>query len=48
MKGGKLSFDFIADWKANGELVLGAEGVATGFINQKGHVTELRCAILTK
>jgi hypothetical protein len=48
VKGGKLSFDFIADWKANGELVLGAEGVATGFINQKGHVTELSCAILTK
>lgn len=48
VKGGKLSFDFIADWKANGELVLGAEGTATGFINQKTHITELSCAILTK
>jgi len=48
VKGGKLSFHFIADWKANGELAPGAEGTATGFINQKTHITELSCAILTK
>ena len=48
VKGGKLSFDFIANWKAHGELVLGAEGTATGFINQKTHITELSCAILAR
>ena len=45
IKGGKLSFRFIADWKARGELNLGADGTATGFINQKDHITELRCKI---
>jgi hypothetical protein len=45
IKGGKLSFRFIAAWKAHGELNLGADGTATGFINQKSHITELRCKI---
>ena len=48
IKGGKLSFRFIADWKAHGELNLGADGTATGFINQKDHITELRCKIHRK
>jgi len=48
IKGGKLSFRFIADWKARGELNLGADGTATGFINQKDHITELRCKIQRK
>ena len=46
--GGKLSFRFIADWKAHGELNLTADGTATGFINQKDHITELRCKIHRK
>jgi hypothetical protein len=45
IKGGKLSFRFIADWKAHGELNLRADDTATGFINQKDHITELRCKI---
>jgi hypothetical protein len=48
IKGGKLSFRFLADWKAHGELNLGADGAATGFINQKSHITELRCKIHSK
>ena len=48
IKGGKLSFRFIADWKAHGELNLRADGTATGFINQKDHITELRCKIHRK
>jgi hypothetical protein len=48
VKGGKLSFRFIADWKAHGELKLGADGTATGVINQKSHITELRCTIRTR
>ena len=48
IKGGKLSFRFIADWKAHGEPNLGADGTATGFINQKDHITELRCKIHRK
>ena len=48
IKGGKLSFRFLADWKAHGELNLGADGAATGFINQKGHITELRCKIRSR
>jgi hypothetical protein len=48
IKGGKLSFRFIADWKAHGELNLGADGTAMGFINQKDHITELRCKIQRK
>src|SRR5215475_7014074 len=47
IKGGKLSFSFIADWKAHGELKLGPDGTATGFINQKDHITELKCTIRT-
>ena len=45
---GKLSFRFIAEWKAHGELNLRDDGTATGFINQKDHITELRCKILRK
>ena len=45
IKGGKLSFHFIAEWKAHGELDLRADDTATGFINQKDHITELRCKI---
>src|SRR6266545_4255199 len=48
IKGGKLSFRFLAAWKAHGELNLGADGTATGFINQKSHITELRCKIHSK
>jgi hypothetical protein len=48
IKGGKLSFRFLAAWKAHGELNLGADGAATGFINQKSHITELRCKIHSK
>ena len=48
VKGNKLSFHFIAAWKARGELKLGADSTATGFINQKSHVTELTCTIRTK
>jgi hypothetical protein len=48
LKGNKLSFHFIAAWKARGELKLGADSTATGFINQKSHVTELTCTIRTK
>jgi hypothetical protein len=48
IKAGKLSFRFLAAWKAHGELNLGADGTATGFINQKSHITELRCKILGK
>ena len=48
IKGGKLSFRFIAEWKARGELNLGADDAATGFINQKDHITELRCKIHRK
>ena len=48
VKGNKLSFRFLAAWKAHGELKLGADGTATGFINQKSHITELTCKILTK
>src|SRR5262245_1514090 len=48
IKGGKLSFRFLADWKAHGELNLGADGTATGFINKKSHITELRCKIHSK
>jgi len=44
----KLSFRFIADWKAHGELNLGVDDTATGFINQKDHITELRCKIHRK
>jgi len=48
IKDGKLSFRFIAEWKAHGELNLSVDGTATGFINQKDHITELRCKILRK
>ena len=48
IKGGKLSFRFIAEWKAHGELNLRADDTATGFINQKEHITELRCKIHRK
>ncbi|MFL6822543.1 MAG: hypothetical protein ACJ8FA_08240 [Xanthobacteraceae bacterium] len=48
IKGGKLSFRFLAGWKAHGELNLGADGTATGFINQKSHITQLRCKIDSK
>jgi|SoiMetStandDraft_2_1073263.scaffolds.fasta_scaffold97902_2 hypothetical protein len=48
IKGGKLSFRFLAAWKAHGELNLGADGAATGFINQKSHITELRCKVQSK
>jgi len=37
----------IAAWKAHGELKLRPDGTATGFINQKTHITELRCTIRT-
>lgn len=47
IKNGKLSFRFIAAWKAHGELKLRPDGTATGFINQKTHITELRCTIRT-
>jgi hypothetical protein len=33
---------------AHGELDLRADGTATGFINQKDHITELRCKIHRK
>jgi hypothetical protein len=42
------NFRFLAAWKAHGELNLGADGTATGFINQKSHITELRCKIHSK
>jgi hypothetical protein len=48
IKGGKLSFRFLAAWKAHGELNLGTDGTATGFINQKSHITELRCKVQSK
>ena len=48
IKGGKLSFRFIAEWKAHGELNVRADDTATGFINQKEHITELRCKIHRK
>lgn len=48
IKGGKLSFRFLAAWKAHGELNLGADDTATGFINQKSHITELRCKFQSK
>lgn len=48
IKGGKLSFRFIAGWKAHGALNLAADGTATGFINQKSHITELRCKVHSK
>lgn len=48
VKGNKLSFRFIAAWKAHGELKLGADSTATGFINQKSHITELTCTIRTR
>ena len=48
VKDGKITFAFIADWKANGELNLKADNTATGFINQKTHITELSCVVLTK
>jgi hypothetical protein len=48
IKGGKLSFRFLAAWKAHGELNLGTDGTATGFINQKSHITELRCKFQSK
>jgi hypothetical protein len=47
IKDGKLSFRFIAEWKAHGELNL-TDGTATGFINSKDHITELRCKIHRK
>lgn len=48
VKGNKLSFRFIAAWKAHGELKVGADSTATGFINQKSHITELTCTIRTR
>lgn len=48
VKGNKLAFRFIAAWKAHGELKLGANRTATGFINQKSHITELTCTIRMK
>jgi hypothetical protein len=48
VKDGKLTFAFIADWKANGELTLGADNTATGWLNQKTHVTTLNCAVQLK
>ena len=48
IEGGKLSFRFIAEWKAHGELNLGADDTAAGFINQKDLITELRCKIHRK
>jgi hypothetical protein len=42
---GKIKFEFVAGWKANGELTLAGRDSATGFINQKSHVTELSCQL---
>ncbi|MGZ3775773.1 MAG: hypothetical protein ACXVCY_18385 [Pseudobdellovibrionaceae bacterium] len=44
-KTGKITFKFIADWKANGELTLDGNETAKGFINQKSHITELSCLL---
>ncbi|MGZ3787879.1 MAG: hypothetical protein ACXVLQ_05115 [Bacteriovorax sp.] len=43
IKEDKVQFEFIADWKAFGELTLSKDGSAKGFINQKTHITELSC-----
>ena len=48
IRDGKLSFRFIAEWKAHGELNLRDEGTATGFINSRDRITELRCKILRR
>jgi hypothetical protein len=46
---GKIHFAFIADWKSSGELSWSGtfDGTAQGYINSKGHVTELSCSIRT-
>ena len=48
LKNGKITFVFIADWKAQGEFTINADGSAAGFINQKTHITDLSCIILKK
>ena len=48
IRDGILTFAFIADWKANGELSLGANDTANGWINQKTHMTDLQCVIERK
>ena len=47
--GGKIKFAFILDYKSSGELSWSGPfaGTAQGFINTKGHVTELSCSIRT-
>jgi hypothetical protein len=47
--GGKIKFAFILDYKSSGELNWNGAfaGTAEGYINNKGHVTELSCSIRT-
>jgi hypothetical protein len=46
---GKIKFAFIAAYKSSGELSWSGtfDGMAKGYINTKGHVTELSCSIRT-
>lgn len=48
LAGDKLTFGFIAPWKAQGELTVKADGTAQGTINSKTHMNDLTCVLVTK